>query len=220
MDKVCVKRWIEDGSAVIVDCGFLPTFAILIENSGGTNPDIFLYTKQWHDTETLYALKLTGSTGVVTRMTTAATGMDEYDVKSQGVLVANPAGGDDQFRVPTTWAAATDYSSGYTARSATAAGDLVYPPTKNGRVFELTTATGAGTSEPSSWDVAPGETVTDGGSNVFTCREEKVKTKGVQGLTVGATTQTDGQYSTLVAFDSLVNVNVGDVANLGATDFA
>lgn len=218
--KIAQKRWVNDGSALIVDCGFVPTLGILIQNTGGTNPDVYIYTQEGEDTDSRYGIKITGSTGVITRMTTAATGMAKHDAKYQGVLVPNPAGGDDQFRVPTTWAAATDFSSGYNARTATAAGDVVYPPTKNGRVFELTTATGTATSEPSSWDVNPGETVTDGGSNVFTCRTEEVFTKGCQGLTVGATTQTDSQVSELIALEATEETNAGDVANLGTYDFA
>ena len=92
--RMMVKRWIADGNAVIVDCGFLPSVAILFNNTGGTNPNIYFYTKQWHDEESLNGLLLTGSSGAVTRVTTAATGMDEHDAKYDGVLIPNPSGSE------------------------------------------------------------------------------------------------------------------------------
>ena len=219
--KVVQKRFVSDGNAVILDCGFNPTLGIMLLDTAGTNPNIYIWTKEGEETDSRYGLLITGASGEITRVTTAATGLAAHNSKYQGVLVPNPAGGKPQFRIPTTWLAATNYS-GLSARTATAAGDVVWPPTKNGKVYELTTATAAGTTEPSSWDVEVGETVTDGGANVFTCRTEETVTKGCQGLTVGATTQTDSQVCEVIAIESASpqTVNAGDVANLGTYDFA
>jgi len=216
MDRPVVARWLEDGGDVTVDCGFLPSFAILFEDTEGTNPNIYFYSKLWNDqSTTLGALLLTGSSGVVTRDTDA---MAEFDTKYQGVLVPNPAGNDPNFRVPTVYSSSTDYS-GLEVRSTTAAGDVVWPTTRNGFVYELVTGTTTGSETEPTWPTTVGTTVTDGNSNVFTCRTEEVFTKGCQGLTVDATVQTDGQYSLLVAWESLAVKDVGDVANLATYDF-
>lgn len=229
--KIIQKRWENDGNAQIFDLGFIPTYVEMWQNTGGTNPDKYVWTQEGEDTDSRYGILTTGSTGVITRVTTAATGLEKYDTKLQGVLLPNPAGGDKQFRIPEVYDTTQDYTSTYTqsqtgntetwaARTASAAGGVVYPTTRNGFVYELTTATGTGTTEPTTWPTTPGETVTDGGSNVWTCRTEEVVTRGVQGITVGATTQTDGQISELIAFEADVDENVGDVANLGTTDYA
>jgi len=57
-----------------------------------------------------------------------------------------------------TWAASTAY----------AVGDKVVPTTKNGNIYECTTAGTSGTTEP-TWPTTEGATVTDG-SVVWTCR--------------------------------------------------
>ena len=218
MDTV-VRRFVADGNAVNLDLGFVPEYCELVVNLAGTNPNIYKWYKAFEDESTAeYGLLITGSSGIVTVPSTAATGIKELDALYHGVLIPDPAGGDDQFQVPTDWAAATDYSSGYTARSATASGSCVRPPTHNGCVYELTTATGSATSEPSSWPTTPGETCTDGGSNVFTCRAENVATRGAQGITIGATTQTDGHVNYVVAWKGQHYVNAGDAALAGASD--
>jgi len=220
------KHWTADGNAVIVDCGAKVIRATLYIDTGQTNPLVYVYSRQWEQEDTLYGILNTGSTGVLTRMTTAATGMEAYDAKQHGVLVPNPAGGVDNFRVPTIWSTATDYSSGFTARSATAAGSVVWPPSgsRNEMIYELTTATGTGTSAPSSWPTTPGDTATDGGSNVWTAREQNAFVKGAQGITVGATTQTDGRLNQIFCEcqdpGKDVDIAVGDVDNLAATDYA
>ena len=227
---ITIKRWIGDGNAVIVDCGFIPSFAIMFEDTEGTSPDIFFYSKIWHDDESLYALKLTGTSGVVTRMTTTATGLDEYETVLEGVWVPSPSGGDDQFRIPETYSSTQDYSSTYTqsqtgntvtctARTAAAAGTIIRPTTRNGFVYELATASTTGGTEP-TWPTTIGTTVSDAGGNVWTCRAEKVGKHGCQGLKVGATAQTDGDFTTLVAFKSSVDKNVGDAGDLAETDIA
>lgn len=147
--------------------------------------------------------------GAVVAELTADTGFIALNgSKTQRVLVESPKPGVGS--LPTAvadWASGTSYSSG--ERSATAIGTIVRPPTHNGRVFELTTDTGSGTGEPSSWDVAPGETVTDDGSNIWTCRVENIVAgKGI-GVTLGQTLMTDSNTVVLVA------TKIDDVLDLG-----
>lgn len=206
------RRWDADGNAKNIALGFVPDFAILIEAVDETNPSIYIYSKQIDDAESMTAVKINGADGVVTRCTTAATGMEPYNTKTDRVKVPHPSGTGWSVTSVADWAAATSYASG--ARTTTAVGTVVRPPTHNGRVFELTTATAAGTSAPSSWDVAPGASVTDGGSNVWICREERICAEGAQGVTVGADIQTDAQHCVLVAFKLDNSVNAGDAANV------
>jgi hypothetical protein len=213
--KHATVHWEADGSAVNIDLGFIPEFAILFESTGQTNPNIYYWFKRFVDDQSMYGLLLTGSTGVVTRVTTAATGIDSLDSKYHQVMVESPVPGRGEIACDVAdWASGTSYSSG--ARSSTTIGTIVRPPTHNGYVYELTTATGNGTSEPSSWTTTPGQTSTDGGSNVWTCREEKVVVGGAQGLTVGATTQTDGRENFLAAWGNPRDRDAGDAADYGA----
>lgn len=176
--KSAEVRWISDGAAVNVVLGFVPDFAILFEYVNGTTPDIYFYSKQLADIESMTAIKINGADGVTSRKTTGATGMAALNAKYHQVMVESPVPGKGEVPCDVSdWATGTSYASG--ARSATAIGTIVRPPTHNGYVYELTTASGNGTTAPSSWGTTPGGTTTDGGSNVWTCREEKVIRKSV-----------------------------------------
>jgi len=215
-----VKRYVEDGNAVNLDFGFIPEYVRVIQNIAGANPDVFEWFKAMEDEATpQYGILHNGADGVITELTTAATGIIKFDAKYQGVLVADPAGGDDQFAVPTVYATTDDYSSGFAVRTTTAIGAIVRPIVRNGFVYELKTGSGAGTTEPTTWGTTVGGETTDGGSNVFTCRDEKVFTKGAQGITMGATSQTDSQVSIVIAQKNIHYENAGDAALAGASDF-
>jgi hypothetical protein len=60
---------------VNVMLGFEPDFAIFISNHGGTNPDVFVWANAAAvpDWVAALSLKITGSTGVITRDTTGIT---------------------------------------------------------------------------------------------------------------------------------------------------
>ena len=200
-----------DGNARNIDCGYIPQYVILYQDVAKTSPDKIEWFERFVDDSSMYGLQTTGSTGVVTRLTTAATGISEYSENSVGVLIESPQdSGKQVFASVADWAAATDYSSAGSARTATAIGTIVRPPDHINRVFELTTATGAGTSEPATWDVQPGETVTDGGSNVWTCRDENVTKGDFYGFTVGATAQTDAKEYYFIAVGSDKDQDKGD----------
>lgn len=65
---------------VFVQLGFVPSFAIVVVNHGGTNPNVYLWANhddlsQWADE---LALLVTGSSGVITRVATAGQSIDQY----------------------------------------------------------------------------------------------------------------------------------------------
>ncbi len=222
-----IKRLVADGNEVKLDLGFIPCRAlVLINYLTGENPNIYDWQKWMEDESTaLYGILNTGSTGVLTIPTTAATGISKLDVQYDGVMIPAPDGGDDVFMIPEVYAITQDYSSTYTqsqtgdtvtcaARTASAPGTIVRPPTRNGFVYELKTSTGSGTTEP-TWGTTVGGDVTDGGSNVWTCRAENVSSKGAQGIIIGATTQTDGHINSVIAWKGGHYKNIGDVAEAG-----
>ena len=230
---VQVKAFIADGNALRMDFGKVPSKVEMLVNCvAGQTPDKYEWNRHMVGSfsTAFYGVKITGSTGATSIVTTAATGIDVLDEKLDGIWVDAPDGGDDQFRIPENYSTSQDYTSTYTqsqtgetvtatARTSTSAGTLVYPTTRNGFVYELTTATGAGTTEP-TWPLNIGETVTDGGSNVWTCRENKVGVNGAKGIKIGATTQTDGHQNIVIVTFGMVNDYTGDVANLANTDYA
>ena len=134
---------------------------------------------------TEYGIKITE--GVTAVCDTAAKGISLYGgSKTPRVLIESPVPGKGDIATDVNdWAAA---STTPTARSATVIGTIIRPPTHNGRVYECTTATGTYTTEPTAgWSTTIGSVQTDGGSNVWTCREENVTAgKGI-GITLGGT---------------------------------
>ncbi len=134
-----------------------------------------------------------------------------------GVLIIHPASGKKVIASVLDWLAATSYATGQ--RSTTAVGTIVRPPTHNGRVFELTTDTAAGTSEPSSWDVEPGQTVTDGGANIWTCRVEEVFKAGGQGFAIEAGILTDSEKWVLRFVKEDVMEDFGDLQGVDPNRF-
>ena len=138
-------RYISDGLAVNLNFGFIPEYCLAIHDIDATSPDKYEWFKAMEDESTAqYGILTTGTTGVITELTTAATGAVKYNPgQVLGVLVPSPvAGAVDVF------ATIADYATGttYTARSATAVGSIVRPVTASyrntGLVFECTTASG------------------------------------------------------------------------------
>jgi len=223
--KSGIKRWTADNAlAKIVNCGCKPDTAILRVNvATGQTPDEYYWNRLDEAAAApVYAVKVTGSSGANSVATTAATGISAVSIQYDGVLISDPVGGDDKFAIPETYSTSQNYAGGQTytqsqsgetttiaARSTSVIGMVVRPTTKNGFVYELTTATGAGTTEP-TWTTVPGTTCTDGGSNVWTCRTEKTASRGCYGLKIGASIQTDGQFCTLEWASHEVCKDVGD----------
>lgn len=211
-------RLIGGGAAYNLDLGFFPHRVQVSLIDTATNSVFYI----WHGkTQQEAALSVTDSVeygikiseGVTAICDTTAKGISVYDgSKVPQVLVDSPKPGVGLVKADVAdWSASVDYSSAGSARTATAVGTIVRPPIHNGRVFELTMATGTGTSEPSSWDVQPGETVTDGGSNVFTCRQENVVANKARGITLGATLLTDNAHFFVVAERFDQEYDLGDI---------
>ena len=206
--------FIADGNAMIIGLGFLPAEVHGIIDINDTELRIDYY-KVLKDAAAvgLYGIIDDGA-GVLAPCASAAYGISEYDSVVNGVLVDSPKPGKGLIEAAVSdWAAA---STTPTARTATAIGTIVRPPTHNGRVFECTTATGTYTTEPSSWDVVPGETVTDGGSNVWTCRQEIVSQSGQKGISIGASISTDGDVWVITAETHDKMSDKGDAGDVAA----
>ncbi len=202
-----------DGGAHSFDIGYIPDYVrVLINLEEGDNEVLFEWWRALADKagSGQYGVSV-GAAGAVTVPTTAITGIIPYtEGDDLGVLIEHPGSGKKVIASVADWLIATSYASG--ARSSTAIGTIIRPPTHIDRVFELTTATGSGTSEPSGgWDVQPGQTVTDGGSNVWTCRKEEVYKAGGQGFVIGTDMSTDSDECVFMAEQHTRYENFGDL---------
>lgn len=212
--KSAEVRFIADGAAVNIALGFIPDKATLAVNVTGTSPNLIHYSKQLEDTQSMYGILHTGSTGVTTRITSAASGLAKLNAKYHQVMVESPVPGKGEVPCDVTdWTSSV--STAATARDATSIGTIIRPTTHNGRIYECTTAGTSSGTEPTTWTTTPGETVTDS-DVIFTCREEKIITKGAQGLTVGASVASDNQVCILWAEALETSRNAGDAAAVGA----
>jgi len=142
-------QFTSDGLATIIDCGFVPD-KVTLHLDEGTNPDIITWFRQMTLRATaIFGYLLTGSTGVLTRLTTAATGISVYDSQINGVMVDSPVPGKGKMETPISeYAAMVAASTTPTARTGAIIGTITKPSTRNGRVYECTTATGACLAEP------------------------------------------------------------------------
>ncbi len=224
MGQTVSGTFVMQGSAINFDIGFIPDEVEVIYNlEEGDNEVIHKWFRALADlgdkgvyTEGRYGISISAA-GAVTIPTTADTGIIPYlGAETPRVRIVSPDGdGFQQALVYGDWSAAVDYNSVGTDRSTTAIGTIVRPPIHNGKVFELITKTGSGTSEPTTWDVAPGETVTDGGSNVWICREEDIVRAAGLGFTIGTTMSTDSDQGVFVARKHL---RTGDLGNADSPD--
>ncbi len=199
-----------------VDIGFIPDEVWLWTALGGTELS-YHWLRVLADKAGTGQYGVLDSAGAKSTPTTAATGIIPYNgAETPRVRIVSPDGdGFTQALVYGDWSAAVDYNSVGTDRSVTAIGTIVRPPTHNGKVFELTTGTGSGTSEPTTWDVAPGESVTDGGSNIWICREEDIVRAAGLGFTIGATICSDGE---ILAFTAEKHLKYRDLGDADSTD--
>jgi hypothetical protein len=209
MSKSVSGTYIASDAAVGVEVGFVPDHVKLTTALGGTEL-VYDYYKVLADTTAgTGQYGVLDTAGAKSVATTADTGIIPLASGDVGVLIESPQDSGKQiFAAVLDWAAATDYSSG--ERTAVAIGTIVRPPVHINKVFELTTDTAAGTSEPATWDVQPGDTVTDGGANVWTCRDENVTRRGVNGFQVGVTVCTDGEIHVYEATQNDRSSDQGD----------
>ncbi len=216
---IVTKRFISSNAHLVnIDLGFIPDYVDLLIGLDNTNPTRIKWWRQQYVTEAAdkYGVSIDGG-GIPTVPTAANAGISAFNTKYDGVWVPSPV--DSQaviFRKPATWAAATNYSTAHRARSATVAGDVVWPTVKNGYVYELTTVTAAGTTEP-TWTLIPGESSTDAGANVFICRKERSGTYAPQGIQIGSTLMVDSDVCLLTAILGIDRENMGDAQNFYPT---
>jgi hypothetical protein len=199
MVKKVSGTFIMDGSAINIECGFIPDKVKVVYNlEEGDNEVIHEWWRALEDIATngRYGISIS-ATGAVTVPTTAATGITTYDTVADKILIVSPNGeGFTEADPPNPYTVAR--STAATARSTTALGTVLKPSSGNetGYVYECTTA-GTGSAEP-TWPTVPGQTVTDG-TTVFTTRESRVKKVGVKGFTIGATMSTDSDVGVFEA---------------------
>ena len=204
--------FLQDGNAVNVILGFVPDH---LELNIGTDASDDGITIKW--SRAMYEAGLTdkygqqiAADGTVTGLETAAKGVKPFDSSGDYVNVVSPIPGvGKKPTVVQTWATGITP----TARSATAIGTILRPTSKNGRVYECTTASGAIAGAEPTWPTALGATVTDADSNVWTCINEEVVRGGGKGFTLGATPNTDGDYCSFVAIKSDKDRYLGDAAD-------
>lgn len=211
MSKSVSGTYIASDAAVPVEVGFVPDRVKLTTAVGGTELVYDYYRVLADTTAGTGQYGILDTAGAKSTPTTADTGIIPLSSSDIGVLIESPQdSGKQVFTTVVDWNDATTDYSGVAVRTATVIGYIVRPPAHNNRVFELTTATAAGASEPTTWDVQPGDTVTDGGSNIWTCRDENVTKRGVNGFQVGVTVCTNGEIHVYEAFADDRSSDQGD----------
>lgn len=189
-----------NGSAVNVDLGFIPDRVELILDTAATNPNKIKWSRLLYNTQTNYGFLTTGSTGAETLAADADNGIIPYDTGSQSPTVSDYT---------------TTVATAATARSATAAGTFVRPSTDStmdrDAIFECVTA-GTGAGEP-TWPYGIGEQITEPSGDVVWERVNEARLKkGAQGVTIGATIQTDAKLYLLMAWPCHETKDLGDSA--------
>lgn len=201
-----------------LDLGFIPSYAEVTVMSA-TNPDTYRWfgKEMQESAEAIassweYGIKNTAG-GSETYMATVATGISAYDgAKTPRVRIPAPDGdGFVEADVYGDWDATVDYDSVGTDRSTTVVGTIIRPPTHNGKVFEMLDGVGTATSEPTTWDVEPGVTVTDGGTNDFICRIEDIVAGKGKGITLGGTLLESDKIVYVVAWRTGHFRDIGDI---------
>lgn len=213
--------FIANGDAMNFDIGFKPDYIEAYSALGGTELG-FKWFRVLADAAAAgqYGIAIS-NTGAVSICSNADNGFIEYNGNEVPLvrIVAPDGDGFSQVKVYGDWDATVDYSSVGTIRSTSAVGTIVRPPIHNGKVFELTTKTGTAASEPTTWDVAPGESVTDGGSNVWICREEDIVRGAGLGFTIGATISSDSEIWVVKAERHDRMGDMGDTAEADPATF-
>ncbi len=219
MDNVDIIRIKGGAGDYNLELGYIPKMVrVCVVDAANSLPDeYYWYGEMMEDSAESaagsweYGVKIHGADGVRSYCDTVAKGISAYDgAKTPQVYLINPRTGLKEKATIADWATATNYSTGQ--RTSSAVGTVVRPPTHNGKVFELTDDQSTGDSEPTAgWDVEPGETVTDGGANIWTCRlEEIVANKGL-GITLGGTLLTNDKIAYVECYKGRRVEDIGDV---------
>jgi len=216
MQKV-TGRFISTGANTHnLNLGFIPrVFKLYVNITSGATPNILEWNHLMPSEATaLYGCLTTGSTGATSIVTTAATGISELNSSSEGAFVPAPNGNGEKLATVVEYATMVGAGTTPTARTTAVIGTVTRPSTRNGFVYECTTASGACLVEP-TWGTVIDGTTTDSAANVWTCREDKQGRKELLGVVIGASIAnlTDGQACYFEAEGCDENYDLGDAAN-------
>jgi len=207
MSKIVSGMFTSGGSAVNVECGFVPDYVKLWSALGGTELCIEWF-KCLSDAGATGQYGCLDSAGAKSMCADAANGIASYSTASNKVKIDSPVIGTGKVAVAVVdWSSAV--STAATARDTTSIGTVVRPTTHNGYVYECTTAGTSSGTEPTTWTTTVGGTVTDN-DVVFTCREEETVREGCHGFTIGATIATDSEKWVFKAEKHDMTGNLGD----------
>ncbi len=217
MSQLYQAEVIQDGNAVILDFGFIPEHLRLFMDDG-TNPDIVEWFRNMENLATAeYGFLLTGSSGIVTKLSTAATGVIAFDSTLVRQMIPAPNGdGLQGASLPSAFVAGTAQPS---ARTTTTLGTLTKPSSgnENGLVFECTADNSTYGTEP-TWPSVAGQSVTDDNSNTWLARESVIQDIGAKGVQLGASLSqnTDGNRLWALATKPDASRDKGDAGNVVA----
>lgn len=191
--KIVQRTLYGQDAAINLELGFIPTYVEIFKQHGTvTAASLLKWWGEEYEDDTVvdaadqeYGVIITNG---VQSEADANTGISSYNgAKTPQVLVESPIPGkglvkkdcfDYDYQVANTVTPAL--------RTGTVIGTIVRPTTANGYVYECTATTGACVTEP-TWPTTVGDTVTDDGTNTWTCREENIVANKGLGITLGST---------------------------------
>lgn len=200
-----------------LDIGFVPDLLILCMMEDTTNPNIILWSERMEHLEDggdKEGVLLDGSAGGLTYPADSQ-GIVEYDTSAMKAMIpAYDGEGLTPATIYGTYAAAKAANLTPTNRATTTIGTVIRPTVANGFVYECQSGAAAmsGLTEPTTWPVVPGETVSDG-TITWICRAEHLVKSGHAGVTIAAELQTDSEYAYWFAFKSVQHKDGKDSAN-------
>lgn len=203
-------------SDVNLDIGFVPDFLLLVMMEDTTNPNLIIWSERMEhleDSGDREGVLLDGSAGGLT-FPANSQGIVEYDTAVMKALIpAYDGEGEAAATIYGTYAAAKAANLTPTNRATTTIGTVIRPTTANGFVYECQSGAAAmsGLTEPTTWPVVPGDTVSDG-TITWICRVENLVKTGHKGVTIAAEVQTDSEYAYWFAFKSVQHKDGGDSA--------
>ena len=206
MSQIKTGHFEQDGGAVYVPVGFIPSYLMFVDFHTSTNIILYHWWSAMEDDMASGAQEgFSVAEGVTARLADDG-GFDAYNTGTESPTV-------------TDWTQAV--STAATARTATAPGTFVKPTTSGtidtgedadrSLVFECVTA-GTGDSSEPSWNPTIGGNTTDG-STVWQCVAEPTLRKGYQGFSVAAALMTDGQEAFFLAIQADEDIDYGDSAD-------
>jgi len=219
MPKIKVGHFTGTAAAINLDLGFVPDYFKLFSLSGNTDTRFYeWFNRMEGDTPIAAYLEGVGITeGGVTADLATTEGISAYNDAAVQYMIDAPSGDKKQIAATTPtvipFATGTDYSGGtFYARTGLIIGSVVLPITPNGFCYELLTKTAAGTTEP-TWPTIPGQTVLDGGANLWCCRTIALKHVGFEGVTIAAALTEDGIEAFYLAIKADEDSDHGDAAS-------